>query len=401
MVPMRSYRDPEEIRRLRERATEYANMAVSADKRGIVSLAITYYNKAIDILTDLINSEESPEFKRMYRRALRQYRDRVNYLRGVTSASVRNLSNIKIKDRGDGSSATPVKSEHKKEDLLVPFKSSITWDDIVGLEHAKKVIKRSIVYPIRRPDLFPLGFPRAILLYGPPGCGKTSLAAALSNEIEAEFYPIDATMIMSKWLGESEKRVAEVFRYLRERAQHTPVILYIDEVDSLLSVRNSEVGGEIRVRNQFLSEMDGLKGKETSNLPLFIVASTNRPWDLDIGFIRRFQKRIYIPPPDKKTRKELFKFYLSKVNYSDDIDFEFLADYTKGYTPSDIRDVVQTAVIEVVSELFESGLASDPDAKPRPVSMEDLRQALKRVRPSISHVILAAYENWTSRFRSD
>ncbi len=398
---MRSYKDPEELRRLRERATEYANMAVSADRRGVVSLAITYYNKAIDILTDLINSEESPEFKRMYRRALRQYRDRVNYLRGVSSGSLRNISNIKIKDSEDGNRPQTTRRETKKEDILVPFKSSITWDDIVGLENAKKVIKRSIVYPIRRPDLFPLGFPRAILLYGPPGCGKTSLAAALSNEIDAEFYPIDATMIMSKWLGESEKRVAEVFRYLRERAQHTPVILYIDEVDSLLSVRNSEVGGEIRVRNQFLSEMDGLKGKESANLPLFIVASTNRPWDLDIGFIRRFQKRIYIPPPDKKTRKELFKFYLSKVNYSDDIDFEFLADYTKGYTPSDIRDVVQTAVIEVVSELFESGLASDPNAKPRPVTMDDLRQALKRVRPSISHVILAAYENWTSRFRSD
>ncbi len=398
---MRSYRDPEEIRRLRERAAEYANMAVSADKRGVISLAITYYNKAIDLLTDLINIEESPEFKRMYRRALRQYRDRVNYLRGVSTGSVRNISSIRFRDRDGEAIKKQVKPEEKKEDILVPFKSSITWNDIVGLEHAKNVIKRSIIYPIRRPDLFPLGFPRAILLYGPPGCGKTSIAAALSNEIDAEFYPIDATMIMSKWLGESEKRVAQIFNFLRRRAEEVPVILYIDEVDSLLSVRNSEVGGEIRVRNQFLSEMDGLKSKDSSQLPLFIVASTNRPWDLDIGFIRRFQKRIYIPPPDKKTRKELFKFYLSKVNYSDDIDFDFLADYTKGYTPSDIRDVVQTAVIEVVSELFESGLASDPNAKPRPVNMDDIRQALKRVRPSISHVLLAAYENWTSRFRSD
>ncbi|HIE37045.1 TPA: ATP-binding protein [Candidatus Geothermarchaeota archaeon] len=396
---MRSYKDPEELRRLRERAAEYANMAVSADRRGVISLAITYYNKSIDILTDLINSEESPEFKRMYRRALRQYRDRVNYLRGVASGSIRSISNIRIRDGGEKVGKDIEKI--KKEDILVPFKSSITWNDIVGLDNAKRVIKRSIVYPIRRPDLFPLGFPRAILLYGPPGCGKTSLAAALSNEIDAEFYPIDATMIMSKWLGESEKRVAEIFKYLRDRAQHKPVILYIDEVDSLLSIRNSEVGGEIRVRNQFLSEMDGLKVKELSDLPLFIVASTNRPWDLDIGFIRRFQKRIYIPPPDKKTRKEIFRFYLSKVNYNSDIDFDFLADYTKGYTPSDIRDVVQTAIIEVVSELFESGLANDPNAKPRPVSMEDLRQALKRVRPSVSHVVLTAYENWMNRFRSD
>ncbi|HIQ13365.1 MAG TPA: ATP-binding protein, partial [Thermoprotei archaeon] len=199
---MRSYKDPEELRRLRERAAEYANMAVSADRRGVISLAITYYNKSIDILTDLINSEESPEFKRMYRRALRQYRDRVNYLRGVASGSIRSISNIRIRDGGEKVGKDIEKI--KKEDILVPFKSSITWNDIVGLDNAKRVIKRSIVYPIRRPDLFPLGFPRAILLYGPPGCGKTSLAAALSNEIDAEFYPIDATMIMSKWLGESE-----------------------------------------------------------------------------------------------------------------------------------------------------------------------------------------------------
>ena len=391
---MRSLRDPEEIRLMRDQAAQYANMAVQADKRGVTSLAISYYNKAIDLLTELINLEESPEIRRMYRKALRQYRDRVNYLRGVSSGSVRNVSSLGVREGG------PSGQEHGKEDVLVPFKSSITWDEIIGLEEAKKTIRQSIVYPVKRPDLFPLGFPRAILLYGPPGCGKTSIAAALSNEIEAEFYPVDATMIMSKWLGESEKRVAKIFNYLRERARERPVILYIDEVDSILSVRNSEVGGELRVRNQFLSEMDGLKTKEMSDLPLFIVASTNRPWDLDMGFIRRFQKRIYIPPPDKRTRKQLFQYFLSKVSHSDDIDLDFLADYTRDYTPSDIRDVVQTAVIEVVSELFESGRASDPNAKPRPLTMDDLKHALKRVKPSISRTLLNAYEQWTSRFKS-
>ncbi len=396
-------KDPEEIKRLRDLAIEYARRAVKADQNGLISMAIGYYSKAIELLVQLIEAEESPEFKREYRKAVRMYRDRVNYLRGVSTGSMRTVSNIKLGD-GSGPKHMPtdsVKKDRRMEEILVPFKSTITWDEIIGLEHAKKTIRQSIVYPTKRPDLFPLGFPRAILLYGPPGCGKTSIAAALSNEIDAEFYPVDATMIMSKWLGESEKKVAQIFNYLRERARERPVILYIDEVDSLLSARNTEVGGELRVRNQFLSEMDGLKAKSMSNLPLFIVASTNKPWDLDQGFIRRFQKRIYIPPPDKKTRKKLFQYFLSKVSHEDDIDYEFLADYTKDYTPSDIRDVVQTAVIEVVSELFESGMASDPSAKPRPINMDDLRQALKRVKPSISHSHLTAYEMWTNRFRSE
>jgi len=390
------FNDSDKIKRLSDTAFEYAKQAVDADRKGLKSLAIYYYSKAVDALTELLNYEESPVLRQLYTKKIREYRYRMTFLRGVISGKVQEADIY----RPDGREPRK-KVEEAEEYILKPFRSSMTWDDIIGLDHVKKLIRQSIVYPIKRPDLFPLGWPRGILLYGPPGCGKTSIAAAVSNEIEAEFYPIDAPMVMSKWLGESEKRVSQIFRFVKNRAErNSPVILFIDEVDSLIGIRSNEVGGEVRARNQFLKELDGLEEKDNYKLPLFVVASTNKPWLLDWGFIRRFQKRIYIPPPDKEARKRLFRYFLSKVN-TDSIDYELLAEYTKGYTPSDIKDICQMAIIEVVSELFESGLASDPHAKPRPVTMDDLRNAVKRVRPSISNEILIAYNNWAKKFMSE
>jgi len=390
------FNDSDKIKRLSDAAFEYAKQAVDADRKGLKSLAIYYYSKAVDALTELLNYEESPVLRQLYTKKIREYRYRMTFLRGVISGKVQE-ANIYRPDGREPSKRV----EEAEEYILKPFRSSMTWDDIIGLDHVKKLIRQSIVYPIKRPDLFPLGWPRGILLYGPPGCGKTSIAAAVSNEIEAEFYPIDAPMVMSKWLGESEKRVSQIFRFVKNRAKRNfPVILFIDEVDSLIGIRSNEVGGEVRARNQFLKELDGLEEKDNYKLPLFVVASTNKPWLLDWGFIRRFQKRIYIPPPDKEARKRLFRYFLSKVN-TDSIDYESLAEYTKGYTPSDIKDICQMAIIEVVSELFESGLASDPHAKPRPVTMDDLKNAIKRVRPSISNEILIAYNNWAKKFMSE
>jgi len=393
-----SYED-DNIRKLSDIALYYARQAVEADKKGLKSLAISYYSKTVDALTELLNHEESPTLRQLYSKKIREYRYRMTFLRGVVSGKIQEPNVYKADGR------KPAPRYEEEEDvtyILKPFRSRITWDDIIGLDNVKKIIKQAIVYPIKRPDLFPLGWPRGILLYGPPGCGKTSVAAAVSNEIEAEFYPVDAPMIISKWLGESEKQVALVFRYLREKASKgIPVILFIDEVDSLIGMRTQEVGGEVRARNQLLKELDGLQDKGNEYLPLFVIGSTNKPWFLDWGFIRRFQKRMYISLPDKESRKKLFRYFLSKVNISGDIDYEQLAEATKGYSPSDIKDICQLAIIEVVSELFESGLANDPTSKPRPLTMDDLRNALKRVRPSVPYDTINAYNNWAERFKSE
>ena len=398
---MANYYDPDEAKRLEKEALSFSRLAVEADKKNLKPLAINYYSRAIDALSKLIEREESQSLKQFYMKKIREYRYRLTYLRGEVAGKAGDGSLTPYVSKMSNHDIDMPVTEHETLPWLKPFKSSITWEDIVGLDNIKKIIIQSIVYPIKRPDLFPLGWPRAILLFGPPGCGKTSLAAAISNEIEAEFYPIDASMILSKWLGESEKRVAELFNFLRSRAMRgVPVILYIDEVDALIGARKEEVGGEARTRSQFLKEMDGLNNKDNYKIPLFVIASTNVPWQIPPSFVRRFNKRIYVPPPDYEGRIKLFEYYLSKVRYDASVDLNLLAERTEGYSASDIRDVVQTAYLEVISEFFESGKVHEEGANPRPLTMDDLLEALNRVKPSISMQSVIAFQNWNNNYGS-
>ena len=153
------------------------------------------------------------------------------------------------------------------DDLVMKEKPDISWDQVIGLNDAKNALRESIVYPAKRPDLLPLGWPHGILLYGPPGCGKTILGAATANEIDGYFINVDAASMMSKWLGEAEKNVSKLFNMARKYSaqEGKPTILFIDEVDSLLGERNSEIGGEVRTKNQFLVEMDGIKEKNKNS----------------------------------------------------------------------------------------------------------------------------------------
>jgi len=377
-------------------ALEHAKEAVELDKKGVRPLAIIKYQSAIDALMKLIHIDPDSPLSRVYMKKIREYRDRIQFLRGMLAEDARNGLDIDYEQQKTEQAFFGLEefSQYKS------YKSSITWDDVVDLEEVKKILRQSIVYPTLRPDLFPLGWPRGLLLYGPPGCGKTTIAAAVSNEIDGFFYPVDAASLMSKWLGETEKNIARLFNFLRRKAKEgRPVILFIDEADSLLSSRREEVGGEARARNQFLKEMDGLLDKSNGKIPLYVIAATNKPWNLDVGFIRRFQKRIYVPMPNYNVRIQLFRYFLRNVN-KEDIDYDKLAKLTEGYTSSDIRDVCQTAVIEVATELFESGKYTDPNSKPRPVNMNDLLAAIRRIRPSISKEMIRVYEGWAERFRS-
>ena len=188
-------------------------------------------------------------------------------------------------------------------------KPNIKWNEIADLRDAKKAIEEAVVFPVKRPDLFPLGWPRGILFFGPPGCGKTLLAAAIATEIDAVFYNIDAASIMSKWLGESEKNVSELFVSARQSAEDgKTVIIFIDEIDSLVGIRGDEVGGEVRTRNQFLKEMDNVLDKKRPT-HVYVIGATNKPWALDEPFIRRFQRRIYVPLPNIEARHELFSIF--------------------------------------------------------------------------------------------
>ncbi|MEM2092375.1 MAG: ATP-binding protein, partial [Candidatus Bathyarchaeia archaeon] len=237
-----------------------------------------------------------------------------------------------------------------------------------------------------------------ILLFGPPGCGKTLLAAAVANEIKAKFIPIDAASIMSKWLGEAEQNVARLFNLARREAKNSPVIIFIDELDSLMGVRRFEVGGETRVRNQFLKEMDGIIDKKNP-IKVYVIGATNKPWDLDQPFIRRFQKRIYVPPPDYKQRLETFKLYTKPLKLAPDVDLDRLARLTEGFSGSDIMDVCQSVQLKVNSEIFER-CEDYTKAEPRPITMRDFLEVLEKRKPSISKESIMQYEKWFNEFKA-
>jgi len=265
---------------------------------------------------------------------------------------------------------------------------------------ARKAIHESIIYPYRRPDLFPLGWPRGILLFGPPGCGKTLLAAAVATEIDAAFYTIDAAQIMSKWLGESEKNVANLFNSARADFETgRPAIIFIDEIDSLVGIRQDEVGAEVRTRNQFMNEMDSIIDKN-KKLQVYLIGATNKPWSLDEPFIRRFQKRILVPIPDIKARRQLFKIYTKGIIVDESVYEDDLAKRTHGYSGSDIRDICQAAHIKVVSELFESGKGFDRTIMPRQITSDDFHEILRIRKPSVNRESLKYYDLWFEKFRA-
>jgi len=230
---------------------------VRLDKQGQKGRAITLYQKAIESLLQLVQLYPEYGLNKVYVQRAIAYQERIKALQGAVSTTEMNEAS---NNDGEGGGATMEgngsgNGKPGSEELVITEKPKVNWDEVVGLDTAKKAVKEAIVYPVQRPDLFPLGWPRGILLFGPPGCGKTLLAAAVATEIDANFYSIDAASIMSKWLGEAEQNVAKLFGSARKSSNEgKPAIVFVDELDSLMGAHSNEVGGEIRVRNQFLKE---------------------------------------------------------------------------------------------------------------------------------------------------
>lgn len=269
---------------------------------------------------------------------------------------------------------------------------SVHWKEVGGLEELKSELIESVEWPLKKPEIFEkLGIkpPRGIMLYGPPGCGKTLLARAVATEGEANFISIKGPEIFSKWVGESEKAIREVFRKARTAA---PAIVFFDELDSLVPRRGlgySDSGASERVISQLLTELDGIESLQN----VVVIAATNRPDILDPAVLRpgRFDRLIYVPAPDFKALKEIFKIHTHDMPLSRDVELDQLARMAAGYSGADVEALCREAGL--------NALRRDMDASE--VTLGDFREALDKIKPSITSDMDTWYQNFSKRSRRE
>ncbi|XP_076480414.1 spastin isoform X5 [Bombus vancouverensis nearcticus] len=282
-------------------------------------------------------------------------------------------------------------------DEILEGGAAVHWEDIAGQETAKQALQEIVILPSLRPELFTgLRTPaRGLLLFGPPGNGKTLLARAVATQCNATFFSISAASLTSKYVGEGEKLVRALFAIARELQ---PSVIFVDEVDSLLSERrDNEHEASRRLKTEFLVEFDGLPCNPEERV--LVMAATNRPQELDEAALRRFTKRVYVTLPDLRTRIMLLKRLLAKHN--DPLTPEELnemAVLTQGYSGSDLTGLAKDAALGPIRELNPDQVKELDLNSVRNITMQDFRDSLKRIRRSVSPASLAAYEKWSFEY---
>ncbi len=264
-------------------------------------------------------------------------------------------------------------------------KPNVKWEDIGALEEPKQELKEAVEWPLKYGKVFEhmsARPPKGILLYGPPGTGKTMLAKAVATESEANFIAVKGPEFLNKWVGESEKAVRETFRKARQAA---PCVIFMDEIDSIAPERGKGNGGDDgvteRVISQMLTEMDGLESLNN----VVVIAATNRPDIMDPALLRpgRFDKSIFIGPPDKDSRRSIFGIHTRGKPLADDVDLEKLADETEGCTGADISAICNEAVMNAVRRLIAKGKEpTDEKIQACKVDAEDFQEALGKFGPA-------------------
>jgi transitional endoplasmic reticulum ATPase len=264
---------------------------------------------------------------------------------------------------------------------------AVSFDDIAGLADVKKEIIARVILPYCDPDgarEFNVSIGGGMLLYGPPGTGKTMIAKAMANEIDAPFFSITPAHIIDKFVGESERKIADLFRHLHS---YDRAILFIDEAEGLLTSRSTHSTVMKRVVPQFLMELDGLSKKRSG---LMVIAATNVPWELDEAAYRRLPAMIYVPLPDRDARLWLLKHLLSNVRRRGEMDYEYLADKTDGYSGSDLKELVS----KTCYDCYCSSVDNEPEKN---VTTNDFEKQLKKFTLSVRRKDLERF----TRFRDD
>lgn len=432
------------------RAVDLFKKAAGHDEAKEYEEAYKWYMESIDVFMTAIKYEnKNPTKKDMLKKKVKEIMERAEKIKEY-------LDNAKdTPQQGQaGAAATKTASASKKakeddedkarmrsglEGAIVRVKPNVPWTEIAGLEGAKDALKEAVILPMRFPQLFTGNRKpwKGILMYGPPGTGKSYLAKAVATEGEGTFLSVSSADLMSRWLGDSEKLVRNLFEMAREAyaKDEKPAIIFVDEIDSLCSSRSDgENDASRRIKTEFLVQMNGVGHDDQGVL---VLAATNIPWNLDPAVRRRFERRIYIPLPDPQARAQMFKIHMGQTPHCmREEDWVELAGRTEMYSGSDINVLVRNAMMECIRTLqvathFKRVPGPDPsdpsrtvpnrlvpcspgdpeavpmtvfdipDPKlvmPLPVTREDFIKALRTARPSVSQVDIDQHIKFTAEF---
>ncbi|XP_055833850.1 protein SUPPRESSOR OF K(+) TRANSPORT GROWTH DEFECT 1 isoform X1 [Solanum dulcamara] len=424
----------------KEQAIEYVRQAVQEDNGGNYAKAFPLYMNALEYFRTHLKYEKNPKIKEAITQKFTEYLRRAEEIRAVLDeggsgpgsnggdAAVIAKPKTKPKDGEDGGE-DPEQSKLRAglNSAIVREKPNVKWSDVAGLESAKQALQEAVILPVKFPQFFtgkrrPW---RAFLLYGPPGTGKSYLAKAVATEADSTFFSISSSDLVSKWMGESEKLVSNLFEMARESS---PSIIFVDEIDSLCGQRGegNESEASRRIKTELLVQMQGVGHNDDKVL---VLAATNTPYALDQAIRRRFDKRIYIPLPDLKARQHMFKVHLGDTPHNlSESDFEDLARKTEGFSGSDVSVCVKDVLFEPVrktqdaafftqtsngtwipcgpkqrgaeqttmQELAAKGLASQ--IIPPPITKTDFDKVLARQRPTVSKSDLEVHNRFTKEF---
>ncbi|KAK0721289.1 P-loop containing nucleoside triphosphate hydrolase protein [Apiosordaria backusii] len=432
-----------------DRAIKQVRTAIDADNSGQYEKAYQLYYASLELFMLALKWEKNPKSKDMIRAKTAEYMDRAEKLKahladaeskkkkpGMVGANGSSTpGTAKGKESGeDGGGGAPELDEDSKKlrsalaGAILQERPNVSWDDVAGLEQAKEALKEAVLLPIKFPHLFqgkrqPW---KGILLYGPPGTGKSYLAKAVATEAKSTFFSVSSSDLVSKWMGESERLVKQLFAMARE---NRPAIIFIDEIDALCGPRGEgESEASRRIKTEMLVQMDGV-GKDSKGV--LILGATNIPWQLDAAIRRRFQRRVHISLPDLSARTKMFSIAIGDTKTAlKPEDFRELARASEGYSGSDISIVVQDALMQPVRKIqqathFKKVMVDgkkrmtpcspgDPEAvemtwesvegeellEPM-VEKKDFIKAIKSSRPTVSEVDLRRNEEWTEEFGSE
>lgn len=310
--------------------------------------------------------------------------------------------------RRDGWKGDP-SLKHFEENIVDLIESEIMckkevtgWADVAGLDGAKKALKEIIILPFLRPDIFKgiRAPPKGVLLFGPPGTGKTMIGRCVASQCKATFFNIAASSLTSKWVGEGEKLVRVLFAVARVLQ---PSIIFIDEIDSLLTSRSEgEHESSRRIKTEFLIHLDGVA--TSSEERILVLGATNRPQELDDAAKRRFAKRLYIALPSLEARKEMVRSLLSgQRNDLSDADVMKIGELTEGYSGADMKQLCAEASMGPVREIIESSsldIATVDIEQVRPIALKDFTESVRVVRPTVIEKDLIGYREWDKKFGS-